>query len=113
MAYKNQATRALTSQLRLKGGVEILALSGDINLDRSSANVLRIDPGGAGRTVTLPPAGESDGLAFDILNAADAAETLTVVDSTGTIVSIAQNRAAKVVSDGSVWTHMGIRTVTL
>jgi hypothetical protein len=53
--------------------------------------------------VLLPA--EEAGLFFVIVNSADAAETLTVKEDSGTttISTIAQNKAAILVCDGTTW----------
>lgn len=104
MAYEGSATRALTAQLRLRGGIETLTATGAITLTAKSANLQRIDPGGAHRNVTLPAEESSDGLFFHFLNAADAAENLVILDDGGsTIVTINQGEWAEVGCDGSAW----------
>lgn len=64
------------------------------------------DPGGAGRNLELP-ANPREGQMHIIINAADAAETLTLQDSGGVALSpastIAQNKRALVVFVGGKW----------
>jgi hypothetical protein len=77
-------------------------LSGNITLTNQSRNVQCIDPGGAGRDVTLPALEE--GLFFLVVNKADAAETITVKDAAAaTVVSLAQNTSGLVWCDGAAW----------
>ena len=102
MAYLNSATKPLTAQLRLRDGVDVRTLSGALTLDATSGNYLLLDPGGAGRTVTLPAAASSNGLAFFIANTADAAETLTISDG-ATVATVGQGQACMVASDGTDW----------
>lgn len=67
--------------------------------------ILRLDPGGAARTVVLPTEADMDGYMGLIVNAADAAETLTVKedgDST-TIATIDQDEACLLFCDGTNW----------
>ncbi len=91
-----------------------ITLAATLVLTQNHRNVLRLDPGGAGRDVTLPAEAICDGFWFEIVNAADAAEALTVKDDGGgTIVSIAQNEKATVVCDGVTWFHTGIITIAL
>lgn len=97
-----------------KDSVGDMTLTGALTLTRQYRKKLRIDPGGAGRTITLPAEETSNGLEFEILNTADAAELLTVEnDAAATVVEIAQNEKATVVCDGSSWYHMGITTIAL
>jgi hypothetical protein len=102
MPFKNGATKNLTAQLRLRDGVDVRTLSGALTLDATSGNYLLLDPGGAGRTVTLPAAAGSNGLAFFIANTADAAEDLTISDGS-TVATVGQGQACVVASNGSDW----------
>lgn len=62
------------------------------------------DPGGSGRTVTLPAEAVSKGALVFISNEADAAEVLTIQDDgTNTIVTPTQNEAAILWCDGTSW----------
>ncbi len=62
------------------------------------------DPGGAGRTVTLPAEAASKGAVVFISNEADAAEILTIEnDAAATIVTPTQNEAAILWCDGTSW----------
>lgn len=75
---------------------------------------LKFDCGGAGRDCTLRAEEKSQGMWHVIMNASDAAETLTVKDDAGsTIIAILQDRAAIVVCDGTTWIHMGLITIAL
>ena len=77
-------------------------LTGNKTLTEDDEQVQSLDPGGAARTVTLPA--EAGSLMFVIVNRADAAEAITVEDdASNTIVSVAQNAAALVFSDGTGW----------
>lgn len=102
MTYKSGATKQLTAQLRLRDGVDVQTLSGALTLDDTSGNYLLLDPGGSSRTVTLPAAGDSNGLAFFIANTADAAETLTISDG-ATVATVGQGQACMVASNGTDW----------
>ena len=91
-----------------------ITLAANLTLTAGYTNFLRIDPGGSARDVTLPAEATSEGMAFRILNTADAAENLVVKDDGGsTIVTISQNEAAWVVCDGTSWNHMGIESIAL
>jgi hypothetical protein len=81
------------------------ALSGTLTLDTAYSNVLRLDPGGANRTVTLPAEAATEGLWFLIANVADAPEWLTVQDdSPATVRILGQGESALFVNeDGSSW----------
>lgn len=105
MAFSNGATKSLTSQLRLRGGVEVRVLAGNISLTDTDANFQNIDPGGSGRTITLPAEDLSNGLVFGIYNAADAAESLTINDDAGsTIATLGRGDSAILGCTGTAWT---------
>lgn len=107
MAYQNSATKPLTAQLRLKGGVAVRTLTGAVTADATTENVGAWDPGGAHRDVTLPPEESSEGLVVWFKNTADAAENLVIKDDAGsTIVTIGQGEFALVACTGSAWTSM-------
>ncbi len=62
------------------------------------------DPGGAGRTVTLPAEASSNGCLVFISNEADNAEVLTIQDDgSNTIVTPTQNEAAVLWCNGTLW----------
>lgn len=74
------------------GAVE--TLSGAKTIGSDDRMVLKLDPGGAGRDVNLPAEENisAGGQFYLIVNAADAAEALTVKDDAGnTIGTVAQN----------------------
>ena len=107
MGYENSATKSLMQQLRLKGGVEAITLTGARTLTAKDANILFLDPGGASRDVTLPAEGESNGLLFFVYNEADAAENLVIKDDgASTIVTLNQGEWAVVACDGTTWRDM-------
>lgn len=104
MAYLNKATKELTAQLRLKGGVGVRTLTGNVTCDAGTENFCSWDPGGASRDVTLPAEESSNGLFFLFVNEADAAENLVIKNDGGsTIVTINQNEWAIVACTGSAW----------
>ena len=104
--------RGLASAHQGGAGLNDETLTANKTLTASSAVFQRLDPGGSARTITLPTTAK--GMAFRVLNAADAAETLTVKNAGGsTIATIAQDEAAWVVSDGSSWKNMGIESISL
>lgn len=78
-------------------------LTGTKTLVINDAYFQVLDPGGAGRTVTLPAAAQ--GAEAVIVNTADAAEVLTIQDPTGptTIATPTQAERALVWSDGTSW----------
>ena len=81
-------------------------LSGNLTLDESYGNLLRIDPGGAARDVTLPAAYE--GAWYLLFNGADAAETITIKNAAGgTVTTCTQDQAVLLMSSGGVWFYFG------
>ena len=104
MAYSGSATKRLTAQLRLAGGFQDLTLTGDLSLDNTSANYLRIDPGGSARDVNLPAEESSDGLFFQVYNTADASEGLVFKNDAGsTIETVGQGEMCLLGCDGTNW----------
>jgi len=104
MAYSGSATKRLTAQLRLAGGFQDSTLAGDLALDNTSANYLRIDPGGSARDVTLPAEEVSDGLFFQIYNTASGAENLVFKNDAGsTIETVGQGEMCLLGCDGTNW----------
>ena len=79
-------------------------LSANKTLSISDPKVQFLDPGGAGRDVTLPAEASSKGIIFWIVNTADAAEDLTVKDDGGTTIgTVSQNQAKWFICDGNNW----------
>lgn len=87
-------------------------LADDRTLTVADPNVIKLDPGGSARTVTLPSATLCRGVMFEIVNGADADEALTVSDG-ATVGTIPQNRSAKFYCDGSDWALVAIYTIAL
>ena len=89
-------------QLKFKS--ETRTLGGNVTLTAQSPTLQLMDPGGSGRTITLPAEADSDGLCFIIGNRADAAEVLTIQDDgSATICTPTQNETAMVFCDGTSW----------
>lgn len=104
MAYLNEATKTLTAQLRLKGGVAARTLTGNVTCSASTETFCFWDPGGSSRDVTLTAEETSEGLFHVFVNEADAAENLVIKNDAGsTIVTINQNEWAIVACSGSAW----------
>ena len=78
-------------------------LSGTKTLTLNDARTQILDPGGAGRQLTLPA--ETNGVELIVSNSADASEDITVKEDGGatTIVVISQNEDAFLTSDGTSW----------
>lgn len=112
IASTGAAWRVFLRETTLAGDTGVIqsTLSGNATLSLGSPNYQRLDPNGANRDVTLPAV--TAGAWFHITNIADAAENLVVKNAGGsTIGTLNQNEAAVFVSNGTVWTHMGIQTI--
>jgi hypothetical protein len=107
MAYSGSATKALTAQLHLRGGISTITLAGHHVLTLKSSNFIRFDASGAHRDVTLPAESKSDGCFFRIYNASGGAHNLVIKDASGsTILTIAQNTSGLVGCTGSAWVQL-------
>lgn len=84
-------------------GVTLKTLTGTETLQANCTTVQMLDPGGAGRTVKLPPSPKKGDLII-IVNTADAAEVITVQDSGGNALTPActptQNETAIIIYSG-------------
>ena len=77
-------------------------LAGNLTIDKSYGNIIRLDPGGSARDVTLPA--EYEGAIYLLINAANAAETITVKNAAAaTVVTCEQNRAVLLFCSGGAW----------
>lgn len=87
-------------------GAVAYTLAATFAIPANSPSVLFLDPGGAGRNVTLP-ASPKLGQWYRIYNTADAAEVLTIQDSAGGALTPAitptQSEMAFVIWNGSAW----------
>lgn len=78
-------------------------ISGNVSLQLNSPTRQIITPTGASRDVTLPTAVDAAEMEMFIYNAAASALNLVVKDAGVTIVTIPQNKAAWVYSNGVAW----------
>ena len=87
------------------GGVRSATMTGNETWVAGDADKFAVlDPGGAGRTITLPAEANCQGLWFYIKNSADAAETLTIQeDAPSTIVSLTADQWCVICCDGTTW----------
>ena len=117
--YLTKGRRLLRHQLQAPGLAAVETLTGATQLTGASSQLLKLDPGGAARNVTLPGIDEgvadTDGLVFVITNAADAAENLVILNpAAATVVTISQNESCTIVGTGAqAYAHMGIITIAL
>jgi hypothetical protein len=97
-----------------KRGWAVIAITATLALDCTYPNVLKIDPSGAARDVTLDAVATCPGLMRKIINGADAAENLVLKNVGGdTIATVNQNEEADVVCDGATWVLLAVRTIAL
>lgn len=90
--------------LKMPGGVRIETLTGAETWTLKNSQWNFLDPGGSGRTITLPEEETNDGLWYMIINTADAAETLTINnDAAAAVITIGQNEGAIVACNGTAW----------
>lgn len=88
----------------MKGNVVVQTLTGATTLALPLAPIYSLDPGGAGRNLTMPDEASSKGVMTMIANTADAAETITVKGSGGATVGVIdQNEGAFAFCDGVRW----------
>lgn len=113
---------AVAACMLFSGGIHTAALSGAVTFGPTYPNVLRVDPGGADRTVTLDTVtatvpnpsqtvNKVDGLIRLVENTADANERLTFVQSDGTTY-VAHADKGDIVAlyvEGSTWRAQVIR----
>lgn len=84
--------------------LSVRTLSGTDTLTAQHRPIQRLDPGGSARNVDLPAEATSKDMWFLIVNAADAAENLTIRDDgANTIATANQNEGALVWCDGTTW----------
>lgn len=106
-------TGSVGAQTR-KGGFATQTLTGTTALDHTYPAIVKLDPGGAARDVTLDPVANCPGLYRRIVNAADAAENLVCKNVGGsTIGTINQNEQGEFFCDGATWTLIAISTIAL
>ena len=109
MSQQNlQHSTASNMQLldRFKLHPKTKTLAADLTVLATDPPLQFLDPGGAGRKVLLPAASAATaGLVFVFVNKADAAEILTIKDSTDTttFATPTQAEAAILFCDGVTW----------
>ncbi len=85
-----------------------VTLSGDTTLTKRthfSHRIVRHDPDGTDRVLTLPAEADMDGYMGIVVNAASASKKLTVKEDAGsdTIAEVTQNEACLLAGDGTNW----------
>jgi hypothetical protein len=95
------------------GGAYSATLSGDLTLTTDYPLVVKLDPGGSARDVTLEAESGAAGRFRLIVNSADNPEIITVKDDgAATISTPTQNQAALVYCDGTSWTEIAVFTIS-
>lgn len=114
MAESLPSVRAARTEGKLSQ-VYVATLAANLTIDGDiAANVLKLDPGGSARDVTLPAVDVYSGVMYRIVNAADAAENLVIKNAGGdTIATVNQNEQAEVFSDGTDWVLLAVTTIAL
>lgn len=86
------------------GGFTATTATGNITLTAGDSVIQAIDPGGAGRDVTLPALGSTGQGKVVIDNTADAAEVLTIKDAAAnTLGTPGQNESAICTFSEGTW----------
>lgn len=84
--------------------VEAIVLAANLTMTAIHPQVLRLDPGGAARTVTLPAEATHDGMLQVIENTADASEVITVEDDgSSTIATLQPGDVVFFYCNGTTW----------
>ena len=97
------------------GAAYAATLAGDLAVTVSHPMILKLNPGGATRAVTLEAEGVCPGRMRWILNSAPGAgEDLTIKnDAAATIATINQNESAVVYCDGTAWSLIAVVAIAL
>ena len=98
----------------LVGAAYSATLSGNLTVTVKHPMILKLDPGGASRDVTLEAEAGCPGRVRWIVNAADADEDVVLKNDGGsTIVTIDQNESAVVYCDGTAWSLIAVVAIAL
>lgn len=101
--FNNSATKQLTAQLRLKGGVDIETISADASVVASSGNFLRINGGTSNRNIDLLAEASASGLPLWIVNSGTSNNLVVRDDTPTTIATLRPGEFALIACDGSSW----------
>lgn len=94
--------------------LQVETLTGTTVMSNAYPSLLKLDPGGASRDITLDPVATSAGMFRWFVNAADAAENLVLKNVGGsTIATINQNEEGIVFCDGTSWILFRVATIAL
>ena len=99
----------------LVGAAYSATLSGNLTVTVKHPMILKRDPGGASRDVTLEAEAGCPGRVRWIVNAADAGGENLVVKNDGgsTVATINQNESAVVYCDGTAWSLIAVVAIAL
>ena len=98
----------------LVGAAYSATLSGNLTVTVKHPMILKLDPRGAARAVTLDGEAGCPGRVRWSVNAADAAENLVVKNDGGsTVATINQNESAVVYCDGTAWSLIAVVAIAL
>ena len=102
---ENVVSFGLTMMKGTKIGSLVADATAEMAIGVDWPTMLILDPAGGAKTVLLPAEASSKDLIFIIVNAADAAETITVEEdsSTTSIGTVAQNASGLFHCDGVTW----------
>lgn len=109
----------LFGKFAVKSGLYVATLTDNVTLDDTYPSLVKLDPGGSARDVTLDGTAATDaaehGVIRYIVNAADAAENLVLKDAAGsTIATVNQNESALVYHDKDAgWTLIAVIAIAL
>lgn len=102
MGHTSAGNRPIPWQLQIKGGIESRTMVGDEVFTGRSAQMQRLDPGGASRNIDLDDV--ADGMFWLFANAGGAGENLVIRDTAdATIVTINPDESAIVGYTGSAY----------
>lgn len=100
--------------LATKGQMYTATLAGALTLDDTYPAILKLDPDGSNRDITLDPIATSTGLYRRIVNNANGAENLVAKNvAADTIATINQNEQGEFYCDGTTWALICITTIAL
>lgn len=102
-AFINEATRQLTSQFRLKGGVDVETIAADASIDAGTSNFCRINGGTSSRNIDLMAEAAADGLMLWICNSGATNNLVIRDDAEATVVTLRPGEAALIACNGSAW----------
>lgn len=106
-----EVTASLVGTTTLLAPGKVPANASFVSID---SHLLALDPDGAARVVNLPPTTGLRGLRLTVVNTADGAENINLVDegNSASLVTISQNETGVVVAGDSAWYLQGLGKAT-